>query len=58
VALEQLWAQREWRYLSLASYARIAHGERRGLDAVLARHADASIDVLAEPAQRWRAGSC
>jgi WD40 repeat protein len=51
VALEQLWAQREWRYLSLASYARIADGERRGLDVVLARHADASIAALAGPAQ-------
>jgi len=51
VALEQLWAQREWRYLSLASYARIADGERRGLDVVLARHADASIAALAAPVQ-------
>src|SRR5512140_1865388 len=51
VALEQLWAQREWRYLSLASYARIADGERRGLDVVLARHADASIAALAAPLQ-------
>lgn len=49
VALEQLWAQREWRYLSLASYARIIDGDRHGLDAVLARHADDSIVVLAEP---------
>jgi hypothetical protein len=51
VALEQLWALREWRYLSLASYARIADGDRRGLDVVFARHADASIAALAEPAQ-------
>ncbi len=51
VALEQLWAQREWRYLSLASYARIADGDRRGLDAVLARHADDSIAALPEPGQ-------
>lgn len=51
VALEQLWAQREWRYLSLASYAKLAHGEQRGLDAVLARHADASIAAMAEPRQ-------
>ena len=51
VALEQLWAHREWRYLSLASYERIADGERRGLDVVLARHADASIAALAGPAQ-------
>jgi tetratricopeptide (TPR) repeat protein len=51
VALDQLWAQREWRYLSLASYARITHGNQRGLDAVLARHADDSIAALAKPMQ-------
>ncbi|HWO18787.1 MAG TPA: tetratricopeptide repeat protein [Kofleriaceae bacterium] len=51
VALEQLWSQREWRYLSLASYARITEGDRHGLDAVLARHADASIAALLEPLQ-------
>ena len=51
VALEELWAHREWRYLSLDSYARIAEDERRGLDVVLARHADASVAALAEPAQ-------
>ena len=51
VALEQLWKLREWRYLSLASYAQLADGERRGLEAMLARHADASVAALAEPAQ-------
>ncbi len=51
VALEQLWAEREWRYLSLASYARITDGDRHGLDAVLARHAGDSIATLAEPLQ-------
>lgn len=51
VALVQLWEHRQWRYLSLASYARIAHGERRGLDAVLADHADASMAALDETAR-------
>jgi len=51
VALVQLWALREWRYLSLASYARLADGAHRGLDVVLARHAGASIDALPPPAQ-------
>ncbi len=51
VALEQLWAERDWRYLSLASYARITEGDRHGLDAVLARHAGDSIATLAEPLQ-------
>jgi len=51
VALEQLWAQREWRYLSLASFERLADGEPRGLDVVLARHANASIITLDEPSK-------
>ena len=57
VALEQLWAYREWRYLSLASYRRLVGGagtiddERRGLDVVLAHHADATIDALDEVAR-------
>jgi hypothetical protein len=46
VALEQLWSQREWRYLSLTSYTRIVEGERCGLDVILARHADATIGAL------------
>jgi WD40 repeat protein len=48
VALEQLWEHREWRYVSLTSYERIAEGNRRGLDVVLARHADAVITGLDE----------
>jgi hypothetical protein len=51
VALDQLWPLREWRYLSLASYERLADGDRRGLDVVLARHADACVRTLPEPAQ-------
>jgi len=51
VALEHLWAHREWRYLSLASYARLAEGTRNGLDVVLARHANATIEALDEPVQ-------
>lgn len=51
VAMVQLWEQREWRYLSLASYERMSEGERRGLDVVLARHADAAIAVLSRPHQ-------
>ncbi len=51
VALEQLWPLRQWRYLSLASYERLADGERRGLDVVLARHADACIRALPAPEQ-------
>lgn len=57
VALEQLWSHREWRYLSLDSYRQLIdepalhNDDRRGLDVVLARHADASIAELSEPAQ-------
>jgi WD40 repeat protein len=51
VAMVQLWEQREWRYLSLASYERMSEGERRGLDVALARHADAAIAVLSRSHQ-------
>lgn len=49
VALEHLWQHRQWRYLSLESYAQLVDGQQRGLDAVLSRHADRSIEELPEP---------
>lgn len=64
VALEKLWAARQWRYLSLESYQRIAgDGEpagaaaghraagQRGLEAVLARHADESLAAMSKQQQ-------
>lgn len=51
VALEQLWQHRQWRYLSLESYADLVEGNQRGLDAVLSRYADRCLAELSE-AQR------
>lgn len=56
VVLEQLWSKRQWRYLSLESYERLTDGHARGLDVVLARHADAAIHALPNAVQplAWR----
>lgn len=60
VALEKLWAARQWRYLSLESYKRLAGdgalgraaaGGPRGLEAVLARHADESLAAMSTQQQ-------
>lgn len=50
--LVRLWARKQWRVLSLASYEELGRGGRHGLAVAIAMHADACLRQLDDEAER------